>query len=31
MKGTGCDKLSFAIMDYLGTTTRVPEEAQPGA
>jgi len=31
MKGTGCDKLSFAIMDYLGTTTRVPEVAQPDA
>ena len=31
MKGTGCDKLSFAIMDYLGTTTRVPESAQPDA
>ena len=29
MKGSGCAKLSFAIMDYLGTTTRAPEIARP--
>ena len=29
LTGTGCEKLTYAIMEYLGTTTRAAPEPQP--
>ena len=31
LTGTGCEKLTYAIMEYLGTTTRAAPEPQPAA